>query len=134
MTLTENKTNFFGGLVTLYHLLITADGHVDDKELRMGELMKQHENINDNDFNFYLEQIADKKKEDIIAECVDNLKKCDEELRIKSIAWMSLIANSDGFMAPEEWKLIYYIYNTQLKLNLSDILAMQKTLPRLSIH
>ncbi len=120
--------------MTLYHLLITADGHVDNKELRMGELMKKHENINDSDFDYYLSKVSNKQKEEIIAECVENLKKCDQDWRIKCIAWMSLIANSDGFMAPEEWKLIYYIYNTQLKLNLSDILAMQKTLPRPSLH
>jgi len=134
MTITENKTHYFGGLVTLYHLLITADGHVDEKELRMGELMKKHENIDDWEFNYYLEKVQEMEEKEIIAQCVENLKKCDDDWKIKCIAWMSLIANSDGFMAPEEWKLIYYIYNTELKLNLSDILAMQKSLPRPSLH
>lgn len=130
MTLTDNKTHYFGGLVALYHLLINADGHVDDKELRMGELMKKHENIDDWEFNYHLNRIAEQDKEKIISDCINSLNKCDHEWRIKCIAWMSLIANSDGFMAPEEWKLIYYIYNTELKLNLSDILEMQKQLPR----
>lgn len=130
MTLTDNKTHYFGGLVALYHLLINADGHVDDKEIRMGELMKKHENIDDWEFNYHLNRIAEQGKEKIISDCINSLKKCDHEWRIKCIAWMSLIANSDGFMAPEEWKLIYYIYNTELKLNLSDILEMQKQLPR----
>jgi len=130
MTLTKNKTNYFGGLVALYHLLITADGHVDEKELRMGQLMKKHENIEDWEFDHFLSKVASTEKDKLVTECVDMLKKCDVDWRIRSIAWMSLIANSDGFMAPEEWRLIYNIYNTQLKLNLSDILAMQKTLPR----
>jgi len=130
MTLTENKTHYFGGLVSLYHLLINADGHIDDKELIMGELMKKHENIDDWEFNYHLNRISDQDKDIIISDCVCALKKCDYEWKIKCIAWMSLIANSDGFMAPEEWKLIYHIYNTELKLNLSDILEMQKQLPR----
>ena len=130
MTLTKNKTHYFGGLVALYHLLINADGHVDEKELRMGQLMKKHENIDDWEFNYFLKKMADMQKKDIISECVESLKKCDLEWKVKCIAWMSLIANSDGFMAPEEWKLIYYIYNTELKLNLTDILEMQKQLPR----
>jgi uncharacterized tellurite resistance protein B-like protein len=115
MTTTEKNTHFFGGLVALYHLLITADGHVDEKELKMGQLMKQHEKIEDWQFNYFLRKMEDLDKEDIIKECLTNLRKCDEQSQIKCIAWMSLIANSDGFMAPEEWKLIYYIYNTELK-------------------
>jgi len=130
MTITDNKTNYFGGLVMLYHLLINADGHVDEKELSMGRLMKKHENIDDWQFNYHLKRISDLNKEQIVAECINSLKKCEYEMKVKCIAWMSLIANSDGFMAPEEWKLIYYIYNTELKLNLKDILEMQKQLPR----
>lgn len=130
MTLTDNKTNYFSGLVTLYHLLINADGVIDDKELEMGELMKKHESIDDWEFNYYLNKISDKNDEEIIQQCVESLNKCDYDWKVKCIAWMSLIANSDGFMAPEEWKLIYHIYNTALHLNLSDILNVQKQLPR----
>jgi uncharacterized tellurite resistance protein B-like protein len=130
MTITDNKTNYFGGLVMLYHLLINADGRVDEKELSMGRLMKKHENIDDWQFNYHLKRIADLNKQQIVTECINSLKKCEYEMKVKCIAWMSLIANSDGFMAPEEWKLIYYIYNTELKLNLKDILEMQKQLPR----
>lgn len=130
MTLTQNRTNYYGGLVSLYHLLINADGHVDEKELRMGRLMRKHENIDEWEFNYFLNKVASMEKQEIVRECVESLKKCDMEWRIKCIAWMSMIANSDGFMAPEEWKLIYYIYNTELKLNLADILDMQKKLPR----
>ncbi|NJN25914.1 MAG: hypothetical protein HC819_08080 [Cyclobacteriaceae bacterium] len=130
MTITDSRTNYFGGLVMLYHLLINADGHIDEKELSMGRLMKQHENIDDWEFEYHLKRISDLSKQQIINDCIASLKKCDEKLKLKCIAWMSLIANSDGFMAPEEWKLIYYIYNTELKLNLKDILETQKMLPR----
>ena len=130
MTTTENKTNYFGGLVMLYHLLINADGTIDEKELTMGRLMKKHENIDDWEFNYFLKKISAQDKNQIIKDCISSLKKCDYQLKVKCIAWMSMIANSDGFMAPEEWKLIYHIYNTELKLNLKDILEMQKLLPR----
>ena len=130
MTLTENKTNYLSGLVTLYHLLINADGFVDDKEIVMGELMKKHENIDEWEFDNHLNLISDLDQKQIVNNCVASLHKCDHDSKVKCVAWMSLIANSDGFMAPEEWKLIYYIYNTELKLNLKDILEVQKQLPR----
>ncbi len=130
MTVTKNKTNYIEGLVSLYHLLINADGHIDDKELKMGELMKKHEGIADEVFNATLERISGMPKDDVIEDCIISLNKCDYDLKVKCIAWMSMIANSDGFMAPEEWQLIYHIYNTKLKLSLTDILEMHKQLPR----
>ena len=130
MTLTNNKTHYFGGLVALYHLLINADGNVDEKELKMGEFMKKYEKIDDWEFNLHLNRISELDKDQVVKNCVESLNKCDYEARVKCIAWMSMIANSDGFMAPEEWKLIYHIYNTELKLNLADILEVQRNLPR----
>jgi len=130
MTLTDNKTSYIEGLVSLYHLLINADGYIDEKEIKMGELMKKYENIDDSLFNHLLDKISSQKKNEIISDCVDSLNKCEYEWKVKCIAWMSLIANSDGFMAAEEWKLIYLIYNKELNLNLNDILEMQKHLPR----
>jgi len=130
MTLTDNKTSYIEGLVSLYHLLINADGYIDKKEIKMGELMKKYENIDDSLFNHLLDKISSQKKNEIINDCVDSLNKCEYEWKVKCIAWMSLIANSDGFMAAEEWKLIYFIYNKELNLNLNDILEMQKHLPR----
>ena len=130
MVLTDEKTNFFSGLVALYHLLINADGHVNEKELRMGRVMKKHEKINDWEFNYHLRKVAGLTNNQIINICIESLKKCDYNDQVKAIAWMSLIANSDGFMAPEEWKLIYRIYNNELHLKLSDILETQKVLPK----
>jgi uncharacterized tellurite resistance protein B-like protein len=130
MTLTDSKISYIEGLISLYHLLINADGHIDDKELKMGELMKKHENIDDFIFNSSLTRISALTKTNIIQGCVNSLKKCEYEWKVKCIAWMSLIANSDGFMAPEEWSLIYSIYNKELNLNLNDILEMQRQLPR----
>jgi len=130
MTLTDNKTHYFAGLVALYHLLITADGRVDEKELKMGEVMKKYENIDDFEFDYHLKRISELDKEVVIHDCITSLRKCDYDWKIRCIAWLSLIANSDGFMDPEEWKLIYKIYNTELNLDLTDILEMQKSLPR----
>lgn len=130
MTLTDSKISYVEGLISLYHLLINADGYIDEKELKMGELMKKHENIDDALFNSFLDRISTLPKNNIVLECVNSLKKCEYEWKVKCIAWMSLIANSDGFMAPQEWSLIYSIYNKELNLNLNDILEMQRQLPR----
>jgi len=118
------------GLVSLYYLLIHADGKVSDKELKMGEVMCKHEDIDNHEFRSILEETSKSGKNDIYLKCIDALRQGDQEFKIKCIAWMSLIANADGFMAPDEWKLIYKIYAKELQLNLEEILNYQKKLPR----
>lgn len=130
MTLIDNKTRNVEVLISLYHLLVNADGHVDDTEIEFGELMKKHEGINDSEFNDHLNRISATSMAILTDDCISILNQCDHTWKIKCIAWMSLIANSSGFMAPEEWKLIYYIYKTKLKLKMPEILEMRKVLPR----
>lgn len=130
MTLTNYKTRNIEVLISLYHLLVNADGVIDDTEREFGELMKKHEGIDDSDFNDHLNRISATDKDELTEECITILNQCDHSWKICCIAWMSLIANSSGFMAPEEWKLIYYIYKTKLKLKMPEILELRKKLPR----
>lgn len=125
----DNKRNYLESLVSLYQLLINIDGHVDDKEKRMGEVMRKHEEIEEWKFNYHLKRVADLDRAQLLQLIINSLSKCDYESQVRCLAWISTIANSDGFMSPEEWKLIFYIYDTRLKLNIKDILEVQKKLP-----
>lgn len=124
------KTTEYEGLIALYYLLIQADGKISDKELKMGEVMCKHEKIDEETFNIQIKNHDKVGADELYSKCVNSLKSCDEEFKIKTVAWMSLIANSDGFMSPDEWKLIYKVYCKELNLRLDDILAYQKSLPR----
>ncbi len=64
-------------------------------------------------------------------ECLAGLKKLDKQKQIRTISWLCVIANSDGFMDKEEWILIYKIYDTELGLLLDDILKAQKELNKI---
>lgn len=130
MTLTTLKTDQVEGLISLYFLLINADGPANENEIKMGELMKEHEGISDLEYDTFLHKISKLEKSQILKDSIASLKNCEYEWKVKCIAWMSLIANSNGFMAPEEWQLIQHIYSEELKLELSDILEMHKQLPR----
>lgn len=130
MTLTDAKTDQIEGLLSLYFLLINADGPVNKNEIEIGELIKEHEGIGDLEFDIFLNKISKLEKIEIMKDSISSLKNCEHEWKVKCIAWMSLVANSNGFMAPEEWQLIHHMYSEELKLELSDILAMHKQLPR----
>lgn len=117
-------------LVSLYHLVVEADGHVSTKELEMGEIMRVQENIPKMEFDNLLSSIRGLPKDQVLNQCIIHLKKTDVQSQIKCLAWLSLIANSDGFMDSAEWALIYRVYAKELNLDLADIMKKQRELSR----
>ncbi|MCC5932218.1 MAG: TerB family tellurite resistance protein [Cyclobacteriaceae bacterium] len=117
-------------LLSLYHLLIEADGHVSSKELEMGEIMRVHEGIPKSEFENLITSIRNLPGEQVLEQCINYLRKTDLNHQVKCLAWLSLIANSDGFMDTTEWALIYRIYAKELKLDLAEIMKKQRELSK----
>jgi|SRR6478609_1199601 len=120
--------NFKSILTNLYFLLIYADGKVNDREVSLGKKMMVAEGFEDKGFEASLEALKTKDKSVLFNECVKALKKLEVKAQIRCIAWLCVIANSDGFMDKEEWVLIYKIYHTELKLSLDDVMKTQRDL------
>jgi uncharacterized tellurite resistance protein B-like protein len=120
-------------LTTLFYILIGADGHVNERELSLGKKMMQAEGLNESTFNAQMENLKGKSVSTLYSECLVGLKKLETPLQIRSIAWLCVIANSDGFMDKQEWILIYKIYHTELGLPLEEVMKTQKELNKV-IH
>ena len=125
-----HTTKELEGLVNLYYLLIAADGKISDKEIKMGDVMCEYEKIDKDLFQEMIHDANHQSKDDLYNKCVTALRQCEYEYNIKCVAWMSLIANSDGFMSSEEWSLIFKLYSQELHLDLKEIMTFQKTLPK----
>ena len=113
---------FTEAIVSLYHLISSADGKISDFEKRICELMMKSEGIEVPEFEMIINTIDQLSQDEIYAKSIDLLKSCTKDEQIKAMAWMRGIANSDGFMAKEEWSLIFKIYKKELNLNLKDII------------
>lgn len=120
-------------ITNLYYLLIYADGKVNERELALGKKMIEAEGFDVVKFDEQLESLKAKNITALYNECLVGLKKLDTTQQIRSIAWLCVIANSDGFMDKEEWILIYKIYHTELKLSLDEVMKTQKELNKI-IH
>ncbi len=118
---------------SLFFLLIHADGNVSKKEMMRGKQMMQAEGIDETKFNLLLEKLKLRKPGDIYNECLTAIKKFNVKNQIRCIAWLCVVANADGFMDKKEWMLIYKLYQTELNLQLDDIMKVQKDLNKI-IH
>ncbi len=120
--------NYESILVKLYHLLVHADGTANSRELSAGRQMIKAEGISKVEFDNQLAAMKKRKPDVLYSECLEALKKIDHEKQIRCLAWVSLIANADGFMDKTEWQFIYKLYHTELSLQLKDIMKCQKEL------
>lgn len=118
---------------SLFYLLVHADGAVNEKELVRCKQMMKSEGIEEEKFNLQIEKLKLRNKDEIYLDSIKALKKLDSKTQIKCIAWLCVVANSDGFMDKKEWMLIYKIYQTELNLKLDDIMKIQKELNKI-IH
>lgn len=115
-------------LIKLYHLLVSADGSINEKELGAGKQMIKAEGINEFEFDRIIGNLKKRNASVVYSECVEELKRLDHDKQIRCIAWLSLIANSDGFMDKTEWQFIYKLYHVELGLQLDDVIKRQKDL------
>ena len=120
-------------ITSLYHLVIGADGKINEKELQLGKQMAKTEGMDEAAFLAELENLKSANSAALLSECVLALRKVNVSQQIRCIAWLCVVANGDGFMDKEEWTLIYKIYHTELGLPMSEIMETQKELNKL-IH
>jgi len=115
-------------LVKLYYLLVNADGNVNEKEIIASKQMMKTEGINDFEFDRLIDSLKKRNPRVVLSECIDELKKLDHEKQIRCMAWLSVIANADGFMDKTEWHFIYQLYHKELGLQLNEVMNKQKEL------
>jgi uncharacterized tellurite resistance protein B-like protein len=115
-------------LIKLFHLLVNADGSVNEREIAAGKQMIKTEKINESDFNNLLESLKKRNQDVVYAESLEELKKLDHNQQVRCISWLCVIANADGFMDKTEWQFIYNLYYKELGLKLDEIMKLQKEL------
>ena len=115
-------------LIKLFYLLAHADGQVNEREMVSGKQMAKAEGISTDEFMALLDSLKKRRREVVYAECLEELKKLDHEKKVRCLAWLSVIADSDGFMDKAKWQFIYNLYHSELKLQLDEIMKKQKEL------
>lgn len=119
-------------IIRLYYMLIYSDGKVNDGEVSLGKRMIQAEGISEQEFIVQLDSLKVKDTAIIYRETLAELRCLKPERQIRCVAWLCVLANSDGFMDRTEWQFIYKIYHKELQLPLDVIMEVQKELARIA--
>ncbi len=100
--------NYKSGLLYLYWLMSGADGkknfNPEDPEWKTMKQMRDHENIDDEDFNIFINSDLGTPDEQLNI-VMKVLEKADYNQRVRALAWMDLVMIADGDIHNKEYEL-----------------------------
>jgi len=100
------------GLLYIAHLLISADGVIDEKEYKSLSKIKSKESIPDEIFKKFEEGIKEKKEREIYRDGIDFLNECSDEEKLNVFVHLYKMSEVDGRVHVKEVRLLLYTIKT----------------------
>lgn len=128
----STKLNYKSGLLYLYWLMSGADGSKrfdpDDPEWKTMKLMREVEDIGDEDFDNFINSDLGTADEQL-AKVIDILNKVSHEQKVKALAWMDLVMIADGNIHNKELEL-YTKVRQHFNINEDEVKSEKIKLPK----
>jgi uncharacterized tellurite resistance protein B-like protein len=96
------------GILNLTHLLVSADGIVDDQEKQALARLRKLENIEDDVFETFTQTVSSMKERDIYKEGIDSINACTDEEKLRALALLYKMSEVDGRVHAKEVRLLLY--------------------------
>jgi uncharacterized tellurite resistance protein B-like protein len=96
------------GLLHLTHLLVSADGVIDNNEVEAIRKLRKIENIPDAVFHEFESSIVNKKEREIYETGIKLINSCTEEEKLKTFVALYKISEVDGHLHVKEVRLLLY--------------------------
>jgi Ca2+-binding EF-hand superfamily protein len=120
--------NYHMGLLYMVHLLISSDGHIDSQELEALQRVKTRENIPDELFNRFEEDVQTKKPHDIYEEAIEQLNQCSDEEKLRAFVILYKMSEVDGRVHVKEVRLLLYSIKGA-KIDFDEVARQAEKLP-----
>jgi uncharacterized tellurite resistance protein B-like protein len=104
----SSSKNYQMGLLYLTHLLISADGVIDEKEFASLIRIKKKESIPDDVFKEFEEGIRNKNEKDIYKTGIDLISDCSDMEKLDAFAHLYNMSEVDGSVHVREVRLLLY--------------------------
>lgn len=100
--------NYQLGLLYLVHLLISADGVIDEKERSAIIAIKNKEGIPDSIFKEFETEIREKKEREIYQQGIALINECSQEEKLNAFVHLYQLSEVDGSVHVKEVRLLLY--------------------------
>ena len=118
------------GLLYLVHLLVSADGVVDENELAALENIRKREQISDETFKEFQSDVKTKREKEIYQQGIELLNKCSDSEKLKAFVILYKISEVDGRVHVKEVRLLLYSIK-MTGIEFDDVVHKAKSSPSL---
>jgi uncharacterized tellurite resistance protein B-like protein len=104
----DSQKDYHLGLLYLVHLLIGADGVVDDHEQQLLLKIKGKEQIPDAIFTEFESSIKQKKDREIYQQGIELINRCPDDKKLDAFVHLYKMSEIDGTVHVKEVRLLLY--------------------------
>ena len=104
----STNRNYQLGLLYLVHLLINADGVIDEKEESALLKVKGSEEISDDVFVQFNAEVKAKKEREIYQRGIEMINECSDEEKLNAFVHLYKMSEADGRVHVKEVRLLLY--------------------------
>ena len=124
----KNKAKFQEAFAHLYYLMLSADRFATLSELEVGSKVIEFEGFDKGSVMKQIDDLSANPRNQIIGESIDLLKSISKEDQLKCLAYVKMIAMSDGSFDESESDLLHNIGSNELNILPQEIDAVEKKL------
>ncbi len=121
----ETTLTYKLALLHLVHLLVHADGVVDDRELAMLQRIREDEHITDAVFNAFTSRISFSNNRELYEHGVRLLNQCTDEEKLQVFAHLYKLAQADNDFSMKEVRLLFYSLE-QTQVEFDDVVLIAR--------
>ena len=118
----DPNKNYHLGLLYLVHLLINADGVVNESEERALVKIKEKEKISPAVFEEFLLEVKTKKPKEIYQDGIALINACDDKRKMNAFVHMYKLSDVDGSVHVKEVRLLLYSIK-MAEIEFNDVVA-----------
>lgn len=96
------------GLLHFVHLLVTVDGHIDDRERVAILAIKKEENISDKVFHEFEKKAETTNEPEVYRDGINYLSACTDEEKLAAFVHLYKLAEADSSISNKEVRFLLY--------------------------
>lgn len=117
----DRSLNFQLGLLHFAHLLMSADGKIDEQEKAMLERIRKEEEISHTLYTYFLNVASRLSEQESYRTGVERLNQCNEEEKLSAFVHLYCLAQADDRMDMKEVRFLLYSLK-QTKIEFEDVM------------
>ena len=122
------STSYHNAVLYLAHLIISADGIIDDNEIQALESIKEEDSIPDEVFNDYKNSVQGMREKQIYERAIDLVSECTDEEKLRAFCWLYKISEVDGTVHVKEVRFLLYSVK-RAGIEFEDVVDAAKSYP-----